>query len=111
MEVTGEVTTTAAELLTLPMGVILLLPVIVANRPGHPEEVLRGLVMMVAHPDLVVPMVEDTVAGEIPEGQRVTMMIVHGLLSSRRWLTLSSCHRRAAGKILVFPRFPHLTPF
>jgi len=105
----GE-TTTAAELLTLPMEVIRLLPVIVANRPGH-LVALRGLVMMVAHPDLVVLMVEGTVAGDIPEGQPATMKIVHGLLSSKRWPTLSSCHRRAAGKTSLFPRFPHLTPF
>ena len=111
MEVTGEVTTTAAELLTLPMEVILLLPVIVANRPAHLEEALRGLVMMVAHPDLVVLMVEDSVAGDIPEGQLAKMKTVHGLLSSKRWPTLSSCHRRAAGKTSLFPHFPHLTPF
>ena len=104
--------TTEAELSTPPMEVILLLTVAVAlNHPEHLEEALRGLVMKVTHLDLVVLVVGATVAGDIPEGQQVTMMIVHGLLSSRRWLTLSSCHRRAAGKILLFPPSPHLTPF
>ena len=104
-------TTTVVELLTLPTEVIRLLPVIVVNLPRPPEEALRGLVMMVAHPDLVVLMVEGSVAGDIPEGQLAKMKTVHGLLSLKRWPTLSSCHRRAAGKTSLFPRFQHLTPF
>jgi len=88
MEVTREVTTTAAELLTLPMEVIRLLPVLVVNLPGHPEEALRGLVMTVTHLDLVVLVVGATAAGDIPVGQPATMKIAHGLLSSKRWLTL-----------------------
>jgi hypothetical protein len=112
MEVTVVVTTTVAELSTPPMEVIPLLTVAVPwNRPGHLEEALRGLVMTGTHLDLVVRVVGGTVAGDIPEGQLAKMKTVHGLLSSKRWPTLSSCHRRAAGKILVFPRFPHLTPF
>ena len=104
--------TTEAELSTPPMEVILLLTVAVAlNHPQHLEEALRGLVMKVTHLDLVVLEVEGPVAGDIPEGPRATMKTVHGLRSSKRWPTLLSCHRRAAGKILVFPRSPHLTPF
>jgi hypothetical protein len=111
MEVTGTVTTTAAELSIPPTGVTLLLTVAVPNLPGYLEEALRGLVMTVTHLDLVVLVVEETAAGDIPEGQQVTMKIVHGLLSSKRWPMLLSCHRRAAGKTSPFPRFPHLTPF
>ena len=103
---------TVAELSTPPMEVTPLLAVVVPpSRLEHLEEALRGLATTVIHLDLVVLVVEVTVAAEIPEGQQATMMIVHGLLSLRRWPTLSSCHRRVAGKILLFPLSPHRTPF